>query len=144
VSQDGQESPDDGQEVGSVAEEAARLVGALSDWARDQGTDLGQGFAGVAAHLARTLREVDEHLATGAAECAYCPVCRTVHALRRTSPEVRDHLTSAASSLVQAAAGLLATVVPEERAPRPGVERIDLADDAGDWPEETVPEEDEE
>ena len=30
----------DGPEVGSAAEEAAKLFGALSDWARDHGSDL--------------------------------------------------------------------------------------------------------
>jgi hypothetical protein len=133
--------------VGSVGEEAAKLFGALSDWARDQGSDLGTGLSGLAAHAASTAREVDEHLATGAAECTYCPICRTVHLVRQTSPEVRAQLAVAASSLMQAAAGLLATAVPqEERRRGEPVEHIDLdldedgGDGAGavpdDWPEE--------
>ncbi len=53
-----------------------------------------------------------------------------MHLVRETSPEVRSHLTSAVSSLVQAAAGLLATHVPEEHRSRAtGVERIDLDED---------------
>lgn len=109
------------QDVGSVAEEAAKLLGALSDWARD------------AAH------DVDHHVSTGAQECTYCPICRTVHAVRGLSPEVRTQLAGAATSLLHAAAGLLATAVPDQGA-RDGVEQIDL-DDAGDWPEDTDPEE---
>ncbi|MCW2793585.1 MAG: hypothetical protein JWO76_2683 [Nocardioides sp.] len=121
------EEPDD---VGSVSDEAVKLLGALSDWAR----------------------EANGHVATGSAECTYCPICRTVHALRQTSPEVREHLAVAATSLLQAAAGLLATAVPPDaRAGEPGgargtgVERIDLDDDTDDdldddtdgaWPEE--------
>jgi hypothetical protein len=139
VSQDGQESSND---VGTVAEEAAKLLGALSDWAKDHGSGLGQGVSDLAAQAARTAREADHHIATGAPECTYCPVCRTVHVLRQTSPEVRAQLATAATALMQAAAGLLATAVPEERV-RAGVERIDLDDDAGDWPEDTGPEEDE-
>lgn len=134
MSQDGTDGP--GQDVGSVAVEAAKLLGALSEWARDQGSDLGHGMAGLAGQAARTIREVDEHVATGAPECSYCPICRTVHAVRQTSPEVRAQLTTAATSLLQAAAGLLASAVPDDRAPRGGVEHIDLDDATDDWPDE--------
>jgi hypothetical protein len=117
--------------VGSVGDEAAKLLGALSDWARDQGTDAGQSLGGLASHAAATLQDVNEHLATGSAECSYCPVCRTVHAVRQTSPEMRAHLTQAASSLLNAAAGFLATLPQQDGSERAtGVERIDLdADD---------------
>jgi len=133
--------PEGNDEVGSVSEEAAKLFGALSDWARDQGSDLGAGLSGLADHAAATAREVNEHLATGAAECTYCPVCRTVHVVRQASPEVRAHLASAASSLLQAAVGALATAVPDDASTGRGrgVERIDLDDDLEDdgaWPEE--------
>ncbi len=121
--------PDD---VGSVADEAVKLFGALSDWAKDHGTDLGQGLSGLAAHAATSARDLDEHIATGSAECTYCPICRTVHAVRQTSPEVRAHLAVAAASLMQAAAGILATAVPDDHAGGTargdGVEHIDLDD----------------
>lgn len=137
---DGDSGPTSGPspepEVGSVAEEAAKLFGALSDWARDQGGGVGDGLAGLAGHAARAVHEVDEHLATGAAECTYCPICRTVHVLRQTTPEVRAQLTTAASALLQAASGMLATAVPDDRGAPSGVERIDLDDDPGGWPEE--------
>ena len=125
------------EHVGSVAEEALKLFGALSDWARDHGSELGQGLTGFVEHAAASAREVDEHLATGAPECTYCPICRAVHVVRQTSPEVRAHLAVAASSLLQAAAGLLATAVPDDaRARDGGVEHIDLDDTDGAWPEE--------
>ena len=44
----GPSGPD--EEIGSVAEEAAKLFGALSEWARDHGPDLGQGLSGLASH----------------------------------------------------------------------------------------------
>ena len=125
-------------DVGSVGEEAAKLFGALADWARDHTPDtaaqpdLGAALGGVASHAARAFTEVNEHLATGSAECRYCPVCRTVHAIRQTSPEVRAHLTQAASSFLQAAAGLLATLPPPgsgHQPPRQDFERIDLDDE---------------
>jgi hypothetical protein len=128
----GERPPDD--QVGSVSEEAVKLFGALSDWARDHGSDVGQGLAGLADQAARATRDVNEHLATGAAECTYCPICRTVHAVRQASPEVRAHLVTAASSLLQAAAGALATAVPPENGRTGSVEHIDL--DPDDGPEE--------
>lgn len=110
-------------QVGTVAEEAAKLLGALSGWAKDAAYD------------------VDAHIATGAPECTACPICRTVHAVRELSPEVTSHLASAATSLMHAAAGLMATATPGPGA-REGVEHIDLDDD-GDWPADPEdPEED--
>lgn len=122
-----------GEPVGTPAEEAAKLLGALADWAKDQGSDLGTGVAGLAGHAATAARDVDGHLATGGAECTYCPICRAVHAVRQTSPEVRAHLASSAASLLQAAAGMLATTQPRSDRGRP-VERIDLDDDGSTWP----------
>src|SRR4051812_48105364 len=87
--------PED-EPVGSVGDEAAKLLGALADWAGD--------------HLHDSAQEVNEHLATGDAECLYCPICRTVHAVRGASPEVRAQLAAAASTFLQAAAGLLSAV----------------------------------
>lgn len=125
--------PDRGSDVGSVGEEAAKLLGALADWARDQGSDVGQGLGGLASQAAATLHDVNEHIATGSAECTYCPICRTVHAVRQTSPEVRAHLTSAATSLLNAAAGFLATLPqPDQPGRSPGVEHIDLDDPEDD------------
>ena len=118
-------------EVGSVGEEAAKLLGALSGWARTHGGDLGHGLSDLAS---ASLRDVDEHLATGAPECRYCPVCRVVHAARDVSPEVRTHLVMAGTNLMQAAAALMATATPEEKdRDSGGVERIDVDDE---WPED--------
>ena len=79
--------------------------------------------------------ELHDHLATGSPECAWCPVCRTVSAIRQTSPEVRAHLASAASSLMMAVSGMMATHPGGRDA---GVERIDLdaEGESDDWPED--------
>ena len=115
--QDGEPADEDAPEVGSLAEETAKLLGALSGWAREHGADVGHGAGGLADHLVDQVtsaaHQVDEHLATGSPECTVCPICRTVHVVRQLSPEVKAHLAVAASSLVQAAAGVLATVVPD-------------------------------
>jgi hypothetical protein len=56
-------------------------------------------------------------------------VCRVVAAVRQTSPEVREHLTGAASSLVLALSGMLSTRPPSSDG---RVEHIDLDDDEDD------------
>ena len=121
--------PDD---VGTLGEEAAKLLGALSGWAREHAAEAGDGLSGLASHGAAYAHDLNDHLATGAAECTVCPLCRAVRTVRQVSPEAMGHLTAAAASLAQAAAALLATTTH----PSPGpddVEHIDLADD---WPED--------
>jgi hypothetical protein len=113
--------------VGSVGDEAAKLLGALADWAGD--------------HVGDTVREVNEHIATGDAECLYCPVCRTVHAVRQASPEVKAQLASAASTFLQAAAGLLAAAGSAEPPPS-RVQHIDLDTDLDAEPQSTDLDED--
>jgi hypothetical protein len=123
-------SQTDGPEpVGSVAEEAAKLLGALSGWAREHGDGVSSMVGSMAGSVAE---ELHEHVATGSAECTWCPVCRTVAAVRQTSPEVRAHLASAASSFMLAVSGMMATPPPSRES---GVERIDLEADP-DWPED--------
>lgn len=114
-------------DVGSIGEEAAKLFGALADAARQQSADIGGGFGAFTDHAAAWAQEVNDHIATGGEECRYCPVCRVVQAVRETSPEVRAHLMTAASSLVQAAAGLLESPTDGgQRRRGPAVEHIDL------------------
>lgn len=118
------EHQESGPAVGSVGEEAVKLLGALQDWARDNATRQGAAGATAAAGMADRLAEINAHLATGGEDCTYCPVCQVIRAVRQTSPEVRAQLTTAASALLQAAAGMV-----EARTPRrqdPGVEKIDL------------------
>ncbi len=132
---DSQDIPGGPQEpVGSVGDEAAKLLGALSDWAKDQGTDYAGSAAGAAGSFAHAVQDVSEHVATGGEDCRYCPVCQVIHVVRQTSPEVRAHLAVAASSLMHAAAGLLATDTTGQQKSA-SVEKIDL--DAGaDWDED--------
>jgi hypothetical protein len=120
-------------DVGSVAEEAARLLGAFSGWARNHGADLGQGVSDFASQASAAVENASSHFATGGPDCTYCPICRVVHVVRECSPEVRTHLALAAANLVQAAAAVLATTVPEEKRRSENVEKIDLD---GDWPDE--------
>jgi hypothetical protein len=76
--------------------------------------------------------------AAHASDCAYCPFCATVAVVRKTHPEVMEHLAAAARELITAAGILIeeaAHVVapppaPAEPAARPepsNVRRIDTA-----------------
>jgi hypothetical protein len=121
----------DAHEVGPLGEEAAKLLGALSSWARVHAGDATDGLSGLASQAADAVHGIDDHLATGAPECTVCPVCRAVHAVRQLSPEVTTHLTAAAASLTQAMAALLATT--DRRPADPQVEHIDLDTE---WPED--------
>lgn len=116
---------DTGEQVGSVAEETARLVDALRDWA---GSGVG-GAAGAGSVLGARLSEIDEHLATESHECTYCPLCRGIALLRQTSPEVRSHLAVAARSLLEAGTALLETRVTREDGPDTPLQHIDLDED---------------
>lgn len=120
-------------DIGSVGEEAMKLLGAFADLARQHGGDAAGGVGNLAGQAAAMAHEVGEHIATDAVECKYCPVCRVVHAVRQTSPEVKAHLMVAASSLLQAAASLMETP-PESGTRTSEVQRIDLDD-----PEEPTP-----
>jgi hypothetical protein len=127
-------SDDASEPAGTIAEEATRLLHALQDWAEESGSDYAAAAASAAAGATSTARRVNEHVATGGAECRYCPVCQVISAVRGTPPEVRQHLTSAATSLLHAVAGVLATPVPDPGATtrEAPVEKIDLSDDEGE------------
>lgn len=91
---------------GPLAEEAARLVEAIGEWARGA---VGDG----------PLAAMGE-----SPECQVCPLCQMIALVRRTQPETYAHLVDAATSMVSA----LRTVVDRHDHGRPsrGVERIDL------------------
>ncbi len=122
-----------GEPIGSVGEEAAKLFAALSGWAKGHGSEYAGAASGAATAMSAALKDhghdIGDHIATGGEDCRYCPVCQVIHAVRQTSPEVKAHLAIAASSLMQAAAGILATQVPRE--PAEPVQRIDLDGDGG-------------
>lgn len=108
--------------VGNVGEEAAKLLDALQDWAKESG-------APGAAGLGDQWRSVNEHIATGGADCTYCPVCQVIHRVREASPELRTHLAVATSSLLQAAATLLEARAHQPPTGESQVTKIDLDDD---------------
>jgi hypothetical protein len=85
--------------VGSLAEEAVKLLTAAQDWAKS--------------------RLDSEH----PSDCQFCPICQAIGALRQVKPETVEHLVSAAAAF---ASSLRATMSPPP-APEPGrVQRIDV------------------
>ena len=127
MSDDERENP-----VGSVAEEAAKLLGALEDWARTSGGDYTGAAKDVAAGAAAAMGAINGHIATGGSECRYCPVCVTISAVRQATPEVRQHLTTAAVSLAQAFSAVVSNSGSSHERRRPSgspVEHIDLEGD---------------
>lgn len=68
--------------LGSPAEEARRLAEVLSSWA-------GERLAGV-----------NEHIATGAAECQVCPVCQVISALRGDRPDLTARIGDAVGAFL--------------------------------------------
>lgn len=91
--------------VGSAAEEAAKLLTAVQEWART--------------------RFDSEHFATGSSECQVCPVCQAIAALRHVRPETIEHLLDAAASFV---AALKTTVAREPWPTGPGGQRVQHID----------------
>ena len=79
-----------------MAEEAAKLFGALQAWAGE------------------TLGEAEGHPTDGAT-CGWCPVCQAVDRVRATSPEVRQHVATGVTSLLHGAASLLEAVAEHQR-----------------------------
>lgn len=101
---------------GPLAEEAARLVEALTDWARNAAGGLSAPRAGTSAPNAGD-----------GAECQLCPVCQLLGVVRRTQPETFSHLADASASLLAAFRTVLDS---HDHGPSraSGVQRIDLDD----------------
>lgn len=96
-----------------MGDEAAKLLDAVQDWVR------------------RNLGAEGGHIATGAPECAWCPVCQLITVLRGDRPEISEKVTDAAVSVLAALRNLVDAAAGSASAARPGqprVRRIDLAD----------------
>ena len=115
----------DESQVGSVGEEAAKLLGALQDWARDTGS---AHVGGIADDLGAQVRDLGDHIAHGE-DCRYCPLCQAIRVFRETSPEIKQHLATAAGSLAQAVSLYLNAPRGAQPGGEPATQRIDLDED---------------
>lgn len=105
-------------EVGPLAEEAAKLIGALADT-----------FGSLAGGTVRGEGSAHE------TECEWCPLCRGAQLARHLPPEVTGQLVMAASSFAQAVTGALASIASDiDVRARTSVENIDLNENDVPWP----------
>ncbi len=131
--------------VGSLAEEAAKLVAVLQGWAGEHAGPEGAARPGHEApapganepgHPVQEPGRSRDDAGPGdqgspaghddhSAECRWCPLCQSMRLARAATPEVREHLTSAAVSLALAVKELLDNVDASTADPDP-VEKIDI------------------
>jgi hypothetical protein len=111
--------------LGSASEEAARLFAAMQDWARRNGVRLGGISVGDAAPGEHG-DHGDHGWADGSAACRLCPLCQLIALTRDASPEVVDHLSAAAESLLAAARAALLAYERRQDGGNEPVERIDI------------------
>jgi hypothetical protein len=114
--------------VGTLAEEAAKLLAAVHVWAGDSAGASSQAAEAGQTGQAGTSGEAGHHEDHNSAECQWCPLCRLVRMAKATSPDVRDHLSQAAVSLALAVKGLLDETRTTARRETP-LEKIDLTEE---------------
>jgi len=85
----------------TTGEEAVKLLEAVQDWLRRP--------------------PLSEHLATGAPECTWCPICQLVAVLRGERPDVNEKIASVVTALRAMLDG-----GDVQSAPQPRVQHIDL------------------
>ncbi|MCW2916506.1 MAG: hypothetical protein JWN52_4574 [Actinomycetia bacterium] len=89
------------EQPGYVLEEAVKLFEVLRRRMRDSGSSQARPQPGDVWGQA-TYEEPTPHVATGAPECQYCPVCRAIAAARTSGPDVVEHVMDAGQSLYTA------------------------------------------
>ncbi|MCW2898098.1 MAG: hypothetical protein JWO67_363 [Streptosporangiaceae bacterium] len=81
-----------------VLEEAVKLFAVLRRRMRDDNGPADDDPWGWATHQPAA----GSHFATGAPECQYCPICRTIAAARASGTDVVGHVVDAGQSLIAA------------------------------------------
>jgi hypothetical protein len=107
------------EQVGSLGEEAAKLLAALQGWAREHVSD-----------YSRTASEFgSSYIADGSAACRLCPVCQLIAFVRGINPDSLEQLGHAAGSMLQALSGLVEAAHRSDSRRGSPVQKIHLADD---------------
>jgi hypothetical protein len=109
------------EQPASALFEAVRLVEVLR---KRMSGGTGSGSGDVWSEATSESAAWGDHIATGAAECRYCPVCRAIAASRTSGPDVMSHVMSAGESLYaavrEAVAGFERTKPAESPRREPG------------------------
>lgn len=87
------------EQPASALFEAVRLVEVLR---KRMSGGSGSGSGDVWSEATHEAEAWGDHIATGAPECRYCPVCRAIAASRTSGPDVVSHVMSAGESLFAA------------------------------------------
>jgi hypothetical protein len=112
---------------GTLAEEAAKLVGALEQWWSAAGFGPPPGPAGDEAHGSAGDEARPANPDADGAACRFCPVCAGIRAVRGTHPEVFAHLTDASASILLAVRAFVESAEASwVHRPQPPVQRIDI------------------
>jgi hypothetical protein len=105
--------------IGTVGEEAAKLLVALQGWTRE--------------HLADASRAASDlgssYISDGSAACRVCPVCQLIAFVRGVNPESLEQMSHAAGSMLNALAGLVDAAHRSDTRRGSPVEKINLTDD---------------
>jgi hypothetical protein len=114
--------------VGSLGEEAVKLLSAVSAWAQDHAAGSADEPAEPGPAQGSTCS------CGGTSTCAWCPVCQAATFARAASPELKEQLVTAGLALTSAARLLLEQLAAPPTAPGPDgrsddVEHIDLSDE---------------
>ena len=94
-------------DLGSLGDEASKLLDAVQDWARRSfGESEGESVP----------------IATGSPECQWCPICQLVTVVRGERPEITEKIVTAGEALL----AVLRSAFAPAPGPAPSVQRIDL------------------
>jgi hypothetical protein len=85
------------EQPGYVLEEAVKLFVAMGRRMGDTGRTVRRDDV-----WSRATREEHPRIATGAPECKYCPICRTIAASRESGTDVAGHVMNAGQELFAA------------------------------------------
>ncbi|MBA3250664.1 MAG: hypothetical protein H0T66_10265 [Geodermatophilaceae bacterium] len=122
-----------GPAPGSLAEEARRLVEALSEWGRSHAgplADAARAYAGpLADQVRREAGSAPGHFSDwlpgagapgqAAPECRYCPICQLIALLRGDRPEAAAGLVAAGTAFAEALRSVLVPPPGEQAEPPP-------------------------
>lgn len=122
------------EQPGYVLDEAVKLFETLRRRMNGAAPGGAAGSMGDAAGdvWSQAVHEAADHLATGAPECRYCPICRTVSAARESGPDIVAHVVEAGQSLMAAAREAMAAYERSRPPQRPGQDGSEGASGSAD------------